>query len=165
MNLFKSTFINTLNRIPGNQCIIVRYNNTYRLFGESMLKRQSRMLDRFNQDIDKSMKIILKNHKVKTKVKNEVLKYTAKAMNVDGSKFVNKSLRASSQDVPSGSPEQMMVRRDGLSHAFLTTRMQILNKNFMRATSEIFYTDKEISSKVDEYKLSLTQVSLTCVAI
>lgn len=60
--------------------------------------------------------------------------------------------------IPEGSPEALVMKRDGMSKTFLTSRMKVLNNNFTRAVSEIFATDEELVAKCEEFKMKLTQV-------
>lgn len=63
--------------------------------------------------------------------------------------------------ISEGSPEQLVVRREGMSRTFLTTRMKVLNTNFSRAVAEIFVADDELAKLMEEYKIRITQVRVT----
>ena len=125
-------------------------------FSASLYEKQLRMLDRFDHDIETITQKLNTNQKVKIKRNKKLFAQTLeflKTAKITGDYDVP-------TNVPSGSPDQLIVRRDGMKKFFLSTRMKILNNNFMRAVCEILATENELSKKIEEYKVRITQVSL-----
>lgn len=122
-------------------------------FNATMGKRQSRLLGKFDQEIEDTIDKIKNNKRIKIKRKKASLMETTKILLDKCS-----SQSAMNNNYPEGSPEQLVIRREGMTSTFLSTRMKILNNNFLRSITEIFVTDEEFSQMMTKYKFRITEV-------
>lgn len=131
-------------------------------FKPGLLSKQSTMLKRFNDDIETTMEKIKRKKKVKvTRGRAALTQTTSLLMSLaNPQSFESQTSEQLESGISEGSPEQLVVRRDGMSRSFLTTRMKVLNTNFSRAVAEIFVADEELAKLLEEYQIRITQVSL-----
>lgn len=127
-------------------------------FRNKLIQRQQRLLDKFDREVRDTMERIKTNQKVKIKRKKVSLSTTTKTLMMDSENQIN-AIRE--WNYPSGSPEQLVIRRQGMQQSFITSRMRILNTNFLRATAEIFATDAELSKLLIEFRFRITNVRVS----
>lgn len=136
----------------------IQKRNSHFKFSANMLKKQSEMLKNFDKEIGNAMEKIRTNKKIKTNRNKVALSKTTDLLMKMG---VENSEPISYGNFASGSPEQLVIRREGLSKSFITTRMKILNNTYTRAVSEIFISNEKLFSKMEEYGIRITQVRVS----
>ncbi|OTF83901.1 hypothetical protein BLA29_000469 [Euroglyphus maynei] len=131
----------------------------HHLFRNTLIQQQQRLLDKFDREVRDTMERIKTNQRVKIKRKKASLSATTKALMMDSENRINPTV--SEWNYPAGSPEQLVIRRQGLQQSFITSRMRILNTNFLRATAEIFATDAHLSKLIIEFRFRITDVRVS----
>ena len=154
MQHFLANFIFRINPVIASQQM-----RGHHLFRQTLLKQQQRLLDKFDREVRDTMERIKTNQKVKIKRKKAALSATTKALMMDSKNHINPIVKE--WNYPTGSPEQLVIRRQGLQQSFITSRMRILNTNFLRATAEIFATDSHLSKLILEFKFRITDVRVS----
>ena len=99
------------------------------------------------------MEKIKRNRKVKMTRGRAAIAQTTSLLLKQGESSVGSNGLDGGAGLSEGSPEQLVVRREGMSRTFLTTRMKVLNTNFSRAVAEIFVADDELAKLMEEYKI------------
>lgn len=130
-------------------------------FKASNLAKQATILKRFNDDIEATMEKIKRNRKVKVSRGRAAIAQTTSVLLKQGemAPVGTRDEFDSGAGISEGSPEQLAIRREGMSRTFLTTRMKVLNTNFSRVVAEIFVADEEMAKLVEDFSIRITQVN------